>query len=84
MSDDQLHNHLEESVIPHQLILLNSLKAADTQNHYQALSTQQDALQKSLNTAEDRITGHDCALHFLYQRVSDLERKVKEPKKGGE
>ena len=75
MSDDQLHNHLEESVASHQLILLKLVKAANTQNHHQAPSTQQDALQQSLNTAEERLTGHDWALNRLYQRVTDLERK---------
>jgi len=84
MSDDQLRNHLEERVVSHQLILLNKIKDADTQKSSQALSTKQDALQQSLNTAEERITGHDWALQRLYQRVTDLERKDKQPKKGGE
>ena len=80
MSDDQLHIHLEESVVPHQLILLNLVKAANTRNHHQALSAQQDALQQTLNTAEERIKGHDWALGCLYQRVTDLEDK--QPKRG--
>lgn len=84
MSDDQLRNHLEERIVSHQLILLNKIKDADAQKSSQALSTKQDALQQSLNTAEERITGHDWALQRLYQRVTDLERKDKQPKKGGE
>lgn len=84
MNDDQLHIHLEENVVSHQLILLNLIKAVNNQNRYQAVSTQQDALQQSLNTAEDKITGHDWALHSLYERVTNLEKKIKQPKKGGE
>lgn len=82
MSDDQLHNHLRESVVPHLNILLNLVKAANTQNRHQAPSAQQDASQQSLSTAEERIKGHDWALSCLYQRVTDLERLTAQDKKG--
>ena len=82
MSDDQLHNHLRESVVPHLNILSNLVKAANAQNRHQAPSAQQDALQQSLSTAEERIKGHDWALSCLYQRVTDLERLTAQDKKG--
>lgn len=88
MSRDQLHSHLEEFRVSHELILLdqvNQMKAVNqNQNHCEDVASRQEALQQSLNTAEEkitgRLTGHDWALHGMYQRITTLE----DHQKGGE